>query len=202
MKAIIWWSVLVLAGVIGVIGFLRGPQPVDVVKCGDTTMSPGDRCEETQLGNSTTKSYDEVKSDQESEAVSGPKVSGIFGAVTIPIGLAGIVVTLVRRKRKAAEPAQQGFPQQPQHYGPPQGTPPQGFAPQGTPPQGFAPQGTPPQGYAPQGTPPQGFPPQGFAPQGTPPQGYQQPGYPPQQNYGPPPGHQQPPQGFGPQGGH
>lgn len=170
------------------LGLFGSGEPSDKVLCGSEEMRPGQTCDRTQYGQTTSETYEE-KRQESIDAAATFKGGGRWVAFGIGAGIAGLcgwrLVVAIRRKAgrgpgpvvgtvSGQQPGfapQPGYPQQP-------GFQQQGFQQQpGFPPQGFQQQpGLPPQGFQQQ----QGFPPpQGF-PQ-SPPPGYQPPPGPRQQ---------------------
>ncbi|WP_326835603.1 hypothetical protein VSH64_11845 [Amycolatopsis rhabdoformis] len=220
MKSVIWWSIAVLFG-LGLVanGLFYTPSPDGKVVCGSEEMRPGDTCERTQYGVTSTETYDEKLRDSIDNAKSF-NGGGRWVSVGIGTGIAGLagwrlVVALRRRARLGSGPVNQGAAGHQAGFAPPPGFAPQDqfsapgqVNPAQVNPAQFNPQQfnaaqsdpaafTPPAPFDPQGQfPPQAAPvwqdsPQqpGFQPQAAYPQ--QQPGFPQQQGF-PPPGYQPP----------
>lgn len=179
-----WWIVAAVVGVLLMTVSLKSGHPPDTVKCGNEVMGPGDVCEESRRGHTTSaRTYEEMKSSAETSARNfdtwGRWVYLGGGFVLTAGGVVGIVMTRRRRRRLAAQPQAPLPPnvlfvqrpyQAPQYQSAqpaPQQTP-QQYAPQQYPPQQYPPQ----QQFGPQrsGPPPRRpYPPQSFGPTGTPP---------------------------------
>jgi hypothetical protein len=192
VKSVVWWSIGLLFGLgLVALGLFGTGDPNSKVLCGSDEMRPGQTCDRTQYGLTTSETYEE-KRQEAIDSANSFNGGGRWVTFGIGAGIAGLcgwrLVVAIRRRARQAVPGQQvGF-------GPPQGA---GPVAQTVPGQqaGFA----PPPGYAPQGYPVrQDFPQQpgyqqqpGFAP----PQGFgQQPGFAPPQGVqqAPPPGYQPP----------
>jgi hypothetical protein len=177
VKSVVWWSIGLLFGLgLVALGLFGSGDPNSKVLCGSEEMQPGQTCDRTQYGQTTSETYEE-KRQETIDSANTFNGGGRWVTFGIGAGIAGLcgwrLVVAIRRRAGQAVPGQQvGF-------GPPQGYAPQGFpARQDFPQQpgfqqqpGFA----PPQGFQQQGfTPPQGV-------QQTPPPGYQPPRGPYQQ---------------------
>jgi hypothetical protein len=173
VKSVVWWSIGLLFGLSLVsLGLFGSGDPNSKVLCGSEEMRPGQTCERTQYGQTSTETYEE-KRQESIDSANTFKNGGRWVTVGIGAGIGALcgwrlVVAVRRRARQGSGPVAQPVPaQQP------------GFAP----PPGYAPPGHPQQpgvqhqpGFPQQ----QGFPPpQGF-PQAPPP-GYQPPRGPYQQ---------------------
>jgi hypothetical protein len=171
------WVIALVFGVMLVsFGAGGGRNDSNLIYCGSEIMSPGDVCEETSRGSTTTKTYAEMKASDEA----GKRIFNSWGrwallgggVVLMGAGIAGIVAT--RRRRRNAGPttadlhlAQARQQQQGQAYapGPYQPGPPPSHAQQWGQPQ-QAPY--PPQPQPQYQQPPQGqYPPQNFGPAGS-----------------------------------
>ncbi|MEU4672381.1 hypothetical protein AB0F91_31490 [Amycolatopsis sp. NPDC023774] len=169
MKSVVWWSVGLLFG-LGLMALgLFGTGSSGKVLCGSDEMRPGQTCERTQYGVTSSETYEEKlqESIEDEKTFEG---GGRWVAFGIGAGIAAacgwrLVVAIRRRASQGAGPVPQPWPGQQPGFAPPPGYPPAPAVPQ-----------SPPQGYRPQPgfPPPQGFPP-------APPQGYQQPRPPYQQ---------------------
>ncbi|WP_026341020.1 hypothetical protein [Actinomadura atramentaria] len=168
------WLYGVLGVVLGIGLFVGGiaTRGSSEVKCGDQVMSPGDTCRTFSHGSSTTRGYEDQKSQNGHEAV----MMMIFGPLVFLGGLVFLGEAAgVRRRLKSPAPAgyaphatPQPYPQPgpvpnpaPQNYGPPNYGPPNPAAPHYPPPNHAPPQyGGPPAGQ-PRGypTPPPNYPP-------------------------------------------
>jgi hypothetical protein len=172
VKSVVWWSIGLLFGLgLVSIGLFGTGDPGSKVLCGSEEMRPGQTCERTQYGQTSTETYEE-KRQESIDSANAFNNGGRWVTVGIGAGIGALcgwrLVVAVRRRAGRTVPGQQtGF-------GPPPGYPQQGYQPQGFPARQDFPQqpGFPHQQ--------QGFPPpQGF--QQAPPPGYQPPRGPYQQ---------------------
>ncbi|MEA5362686.1 hypothetical protein VA596_24335 [Amycolatopsis sp., V23-08] len=208
MKSVVWWSIGLLFGLsLVALGLFGSGEPSAKVLCGSEEMRPGQTCDRTQYGLTTTETYEE-KRQESLDSADTFKNGGRWVTFGIGTGVAGLcgwrLVVAIRRRESGS--VVQGVPGQQVGFGSPHGS---GAVAQTVPGQqaGFAPQ----PGYAPQGFPVrQDFPQQpefqqqpGF----TPPQGSrQQPGFTPalgsqqQPEFAPAHGPQQQPGSAPPQG--
>lgn len=161
MKSVVWWSIGLLFGLgLVALGLFGSGEPSSKVLCGSEEMRPGQTCDRTQYGQTTSETYEEKRQAAIDDAATF-KGGGRWVTFGIGAGIAGLCGwrLVVALRRRGAVPATPGF------------APPQGF-PQ-------------PPGYPQQ----QGFP-QPPAPGYPQQQGFQQappPGYPQQQGFSPPP---------------
>ncbi|MEU8633723.1 hypothetical protein AB0C38_16245 [Amycolatopsis sp. NPDC048633] len=169
MKSVVWWSIGLLFGLsLVALGLFGSGEPSGKVLCGSEEMRPGQTCDRTQYGQTTSETYEE-KRQESIDSASTFKNGGRWVTFGIGAGIGALcgwrlVVAIRRRAGQGSGPVAQAVPaaQQP------------GFAP--------------PPGYPVQ----QGFPQQpGYQQQA----GFQQqqPGYQQQPGFPPPQGFQQPP---------
>ncbi|WP_410641559.1 hypothetical protein [Amycolatopsis sp. lyj-346] len=185
MKSVVWWSVGLLFGLgLMALGLFGSGDPGSKVLCGSEEMRPGQTCDKTRYGQTSSETYEEKRQEAIDDAASfnGGGRWVTFGIGTVIAGACGwrLVVAIRRRAGRGSGPAARTVQGQQAGFAPMPGHPPQGFPQQ----PGFPQE----QGYQQQ----PGFPQQ---------QGYQQqPGFPQQQGYQQQPGFQQqgfpPPQGF------
>jgi hypothetical protein len=177
VKSVVWWSIGLLFGLSLVsLGLFGSGEPSSTVLCGSEEMRPGQTCDKTQYGQTTSETYEE-KRQESIDSANTFKGGGRWVTFGIGAGIAGLcgwrlVVAIRRKAGQGSGPVAQAVPGQQA-----------GFAPQ-------------------PGFPPQGFPVRQDFPQQS---GYQQqPGFQQQPGYAPPQGFQQaPPPGFQPpQGPH
>ncbi|WP_206788885.1 hypothetical protein [Amycolatopsis sp. MtRt-6] len=175
MKSVVWWSVGLLFG-LGLMALgLFGSGGSGKVLCGGEEMRPGQTCEETRYGQTSSETYEEKRQEAIDDAATfkGGGRWVTFGIGTVIAGACGwrLIVAIRRRAGQGSGPVAQTAPgQQP------------GFVP--------------PPGYPAQGYPAQGLPAHQNFPQQP---GFQQPGFQQQPGFPPPQGFQQPPPpGYGP----
>jgi hypothetical protein len=90
--------ILAVAGV-AIIGFsvqsmVAGPS--SAVKCHGEVMGPGDSCDITSNGSTTTKSYSELKSEKNS--IVAPVAGIVIGS--LPLVLGGVILLGAYRQRR------------------------------------------------------------------------------------------------------
>lgn len=208
MRSVVWWSIGLLCGLgFMALGLFGSGEPSDTVLCGSEKMQPGQTCDTTQYGQTSSETYEEKRQEAIDDAADfkGGGRWVTFGIGTAIAGACGwrLVIAIRRRARQGAAPvaAAQALP------GPQPGFAPHGFpAGQDFQQPGFQQQsGVQQAGFQPQpGFEQQpGFQPQpgaqqaGFQPQPgfeqQPAFRQQQPGFPPPQGF-----QQAPPPGYGP----
>jgi hypothetical protein len=165
VKSVVWWSIGLLFGLgLVALGLFGSGDPSSKVLCGSDEMRPGQTCDRTQYGQTTSETYEE-KRQEAIDSANTFNGGGRWVTFGIGAGIAGLcgwrLVVAIRRR------AGQDVPGQQVGFGPPPGYPPPGFPVR------------------------QDFPQQpGYQQQGF----QQQPGYAPPQGFqqAPPPGHQPP----------
>ena len=154
MKSVVWWSIGLLFGLgMVALGLFGSGEPSAKVLCGSEEMRPGQTCDRTQYGQTTSETYEEKRQDS-IDTANTFKNGGRWVTFGIGAGIGALcgwrLVVAIRRRAGQAVPGQQvGF-------GSPQGYAPQGFQQQPgfpqqqpgfPPPQGF--RQPPPPGYQP-----------------------------------------------------
>jgi hypothetical protein len=159
VKSVVWWSIGLLFG-LGLMALgLFGTGNSGKVLCGSEEMRPGQTCDRTQYGQTTSETYEE----KHQEAIDDAKTfqgGGRWVTFGIGAGIAGLcgwrlVVAVRRRAGHGSGPVAQAVPGQQAGIAAPPGYAPQGFPQQPgyqqqqgfPPPQGF--QQPPPPGYQP-----------------------------------------------------
>lgn len=166
MKSVVWWSIGLLFGLgLVALGLFGSGEPSSTVLCGSEEMRPGETCDRTQYGQTTSETYEEKRQDS-IDSANTFKSGGRWVTFGIGAGIAGLcgwrlVVAVRRRAGQGSGPVAQAVPGPQAAFAPPPGYPPQGFPVRHDFPQQPAHQQQP--GYA----PPQGFhqaPPPGYQP--------------------------------------
>ncbi|MFI5610662.1 hypothetical protein [Amycolatopsis sp. NPDC051903] len=131
MKSVVWWSVGLLFG-LGLLALgLFGSGGSTKVLCGTEEMQPGQTCEKTQYGLTSSETYEEKLQESIDD---GKSFEGGGRWVTFGIG-AGIaaacgwrlVVAIRRRANQGSGSVAQTVPGQQPGFAPPPGFPQQGF---------------------------------------------------------------------------
>ncbi|WP_284747189.1 hypothetical protein [Amycolatopsis sp. RTGN1] len=168
MKSVVWWSIGLLFGLgLVALGLFGSGEPSAKVLCGSEEMRPGQTCDRTQYGQTTSETYEEKRQDS-IDTANTFKNGGRWVTFGIGAGIGALcgwrlTVAIRRRAGQGSGPVVQAVPAQQPGFAPPPGYAPQGFQQQ----QGFAQQ-------QPGFPPPQGY-------RQPPPPGYQQPRGPYQQ---------------------
>ncbi|MFJ7216606.1 hypothetical protein [Amycolatopsis sp. NPDC098790] len=192
MKSVVWWSVGLLFGLgFMALGLFGSGEPSGKVLCGSEEMRPGQTCDRTQYGQTTSETYEEKRQEAIDDAATfkGGGRWVTFGIGTAIAAACGWRLVVAVRRRSGAGSVAQAVPGQQPGFGPPPGYPAQDHPVQTYPAQAFSAQSSPVQGYPPHGHPAQ----QDLR---------QQPGFAPAQGFPPPQGVQQPPGYQPPRGPH
>jgi hypothetical protein len=164
-ESVVWWSVGLLFGLgLMALGLFGSGEPGKVL-CGSEEMRPGQTCDRTQYGQTSSETYEEKRQEAIDDAATfkGGGRWVTFGIGTVIAGACGwrLVVAIRRRAGQGSGPVARTVPGQQAGFAPMPGHPPQGFPVRQDFPQqpGFQQQ----QGFP----PPQGFqqpPPPGYGP--------------------------------------
>jgi hypothetical protein len=139
MKSVVWWSVGLLFGLgLMALGLFGSGQPSTKVLCGTEEMRPGQTCEKTMYGQTSSETY-EQKLQQSIDDAKSFEGGGRWVTFGIGAGIAAgcgwrLVVAIRRMVNQGSGPVAQTVPAQRPGFAPPPGFPPQEeFPPQGFP---------------------------------------------------------------------